>query len=197
MRYARSLWAERLARVCPQLPPDRREVDHRSLAHARHRGRVLSGWYLDETVQGLYARAEFVAQHALRDLPEWQTHPNKYNRWEVASVSKEARNEAQKRYWKRHPEKRMEWARKNPERVRQIQRRFNGQPEPSRPKPELCELCGQPPRTGRWKTLHLDHCHMTGVFRGWICNSCNTGLGCFRDNVILLRKAAEYLEALT
>ena len=40
----------------------------------------------------------------------------------------------------------------------------------------------------------LDHCHTHGHFRGFLCNSCNTGLGYFYDNPDLLKEAAIYLE---
>ena len=44
---------------------------------------------------------------------------------------------------------------------------------PDRSPPELCECCGEKSRTRR--SLHLDHCHDTGRFRGWCCHHCNTG----------------------
>lgn len=55
----------------------------------------------------------------------------------------------------------------------------------------LCFLCGDPPKRSR---LSLDHNHDTGKFRALLCTNCNTGLGMFRDNPELLRKAAEYVE---
>lgn len=40
---------------------------------------------------------------------------------------------------------------------------------------------------------HVDHCHTTGKVRGILCSQCNTGLGHFKDNVLNLQKAIEYL----
>ncbi len=43
------------------------------------------------------------------------------------------------------------------------------------------------------KATHFDHCHKTGYLRGYLCSSCNTGLGLFKDSVKLLQKAKAYL----
>jgi hypothetical protein len=54
-----------------------------------------------------------------------------------------------------------------------------------------CSSCGATePRGGKWDT---DHCHDTGKVRGVICCSCNTGVGRFNHDPILLIKAAAYL----
>ena len=42
--------------------------------------------------------------------------------------------------------------------------------------------------------LQLDHCHITGKFRGWLCYSCNLGLGKLRDSVELLQRGIKYLK---
>lgn len=80
---------------------------------------------------------------------------------------------------------------------REIQRYKNriarGLPEPSRPEPEDCECCGTPFWLTGLDCLHLDHCHKTGEFRGWLCSSCNTGMGMLRDSVDGALDAVEYL----
>lgn len=43
------------------------------------------------------------------------------------------------------------------------------------------------------KELVLDHSHDTGNIRGMLCDSCNQGLGYFRDNPAILIAAAKYL----
>lgn len=40
----------------------------------------------------------------------------------------------------------------------------------------------------------IDHCHITGVVRGYICSHCNKGLGHFKDNIQSLQNAILYLE---
>jgi hypothetical protein len=57
-----------------------------------------------------------------------------------------------------------------------------------------CDICGTKIPDKRSNRMHLDHDHATGSFRGWLCGNCNTGIGRFKDNPELLRKAAAYLE---
>jgi hypothetical protein len=54
---------------------------------------------------------------------------------------------------------------------------------------KTCEVCGSGVR------IVYDHSHITGEFRGWLCNACNVALGLVRDDPIVLRKLAHYLEA--
>ena len=44
------------------------------------------------------------------------------------------------------------------------------------------------------RLLSVDHDHKTGKIRGLLCSNCNTGLGNFKDNSILLEKAIKYLK---
>ncbi len=43
------------------------------------------------------------------------------------------------------------------------------------------------------KKLHVDHCHTSGKVRGLLCYNCNNGLGRFKDDIIVLKKAVDYL----
>lgn len=56
-----------------------------------------------------------------------------------------------------------------------------------------CEICGGPP-DGAWKKLNIDHCHVTGTFRGVLCSCCNNGLGLFKDRIDVLQSAIRYLQ---
>lgn len=61
----------------------------------------------------------------------------------------------------------------------------------------LCAICGSPPDpngTRATSRLHVDHDHLTGRVRQLLCNNCNRGVGCFADDPVRLRAAAEYIE---
>lgn len=45
-----------------------------------------------------------------------------------------------------------------------------------------------------FKSPHVDHCHVTGKIRGLLCNLCNVGLGAFKDNLVSLQNAINYLK---
>ena len=52
-----------------------------------------------------------------------------------------------------------------------------------------CAICGS--KNGA-RSLAIDHDHATSKVRGLLCVSCNRGIGCFYDDVGLLRKAIAY-----
>ena len=60
----------------------------------------------------------------------------------------------------------------------------------------LCDICGEPETSERYERLMIDHDHITGKFRGFLCSKCNMGIGLLGDDPIRLRQAAEYIEIL-
>jgi len=56
-----------------------------------------------------------------------------------------------------------------------------------------CAICEKNQETFS-KALAVDHCHTTGKVRGLLCHLCNTALGLFKDDTLLLSKAVVYLE---
>lgn len=57
----------------------------------------------------------------------------------------------------------------------------------------VCEICGKT-KQENGRSLCLDHSHKTDEFRGFLCDDCNKGLGCFKDSIQLLEKAKQHLE---
>lgn len=94
------------------------------------------------------------------------------------------------------------WKKRNPERARAQSRRaqlkyqygitpeqYDAMFEAQRGK---CAICGCPPNG---KLLATDHCHSTEQVRGLLCTSCNTSIGLLKHDPVLLRRAADYIEA--
>lgn len=52
----------------------------------------------------------------------------------------------------------------------------------------LCAVCRSAP------AAHVDHDHETGAVRALLCFNCNGGLGQFKDDPVVLRAAADYVE---
>lgn len=57
-----------------------------------------------------------------------------------------------------------------------------------------CPICGKTTIPGLTSKVVLDHDHSNGQVRGWICDSCNTGIGRFKDDISLLEKAITFLK---
>ena len=57
------------------------------------------------------------------------------------------------------------------------------------PRPNKCQCCGV-----KSDSLQLDHDRNTVEFRGWICCTCNTGLGSLGDTIEGLEIGIKYLK---
>lgn len=86
------------------------------------------------------------------------------------------------------------WTRANPEKVRahNLKSHYGLTPEQVdgaiKNQQGLCAICGK-----ELINPQVDHCHVSGCFRGMLCKTCNTGLGKFGDSFSRLLKAASYL----
>ena len=70
----------------------------------------------------------------------------------------------------------------------QIRKQLKRQHPP--PQPGLCPVCNM--FTSYWV---LDHCHNDDRFRGYICRSCNAGIGLLHDDPSIVTRALNYLVA--
>lgn len=91
------------------------------------------------------------------------------------------------------------WRRNNPDKIREIGWRKKGI---NIELPEYnerflnqfgkCAIC-QRPQTDFTRAFSPDHDHKTGKIRGLLCGNCNTGIGQFKDDPVLLENAIQYL----
>ena len=58
----------------------------------------------------------------------------------------------------------------------------------------ICPICEKQSIVGVNVVIVPDHDHRTGKGREWICESCNTGLGRFKDDITFAEKVVEYLK---
>ena len=98
------------------------------------------------------------------------------------------------RKWRaEHPEKTKKYARKH-----FIRNRYGLEPlwhlSLLREHDFKCAICGATQSDASKAELSIDHDHETGKIRGVLCGNCNNGLGRFKDDIDLLRKAVSYLE---
>lgn len=106
----------------------------------------------------------------------------------VEAINEKYRAKNPERVAKTHRESVARWRAKNPELAAQISRKARGVTEPTRPRPKQCEVrgCTRRPEC-------VDHEHLTGVFRGWLCHPCNLAAN-KNHTPASLRALADYLE---
>lgn len=58
----------------------------------------------------------------------------------------------------------------------------------------VCPICEKRTIVGITADIVKDHDHQTGKGREWICDSCNTGLGRFKDDIAFFERIIIYLK---
>lgn len=58
---------------------------------------------------------------------------------------------------------------------------------------DVCAICKTSEPGGKYNQFIVDHCHITNVIRGILCNSCNAALGNFKDDVDILNNVIKYI----
>jgi hypothetical protein len=61
-----------------------------------------------------------------------------------------------------------------------------------RKKPAVCDICHEVNIR-----IVFDHCHVSGHFRGWLCDRCNRVLGIVKESPELLMALRDYLKGAT
>jgi hypothetical protein len=125
----------------------------------------------------------------------------------LARVAKKAGHDA----WKAANKEKVaqyqkEWQKANPARVRDASLKKYGistadYEHQFAAQSGVCAICKKQEtsidsRTGQTRALAVDHCHTTGRPRGLLCRRCNTGLGHFLDDLVLLEQAVAYLKTM-
>jgi hypothetical protein len=142
----------------------------------------------------------------IRNSPQHKAYQREYHKKHKKRI-----RQRQKEYYKEHPEIRKKisekWRANNKDKIIRQQRRSKlrrcyGMTQEEYDKllflqGNKCAICGKKHRDKSIKSgnLHIDHCHKRGIIRGLLCNHCNSAIGFLNDDPVLLRKAADYLEA--
>lgn len=109
---------------------------------------------------------------------------------EKLTAQRRANRDKSAAYARANKAKRVAYEKANRVRIRQRAQARRGLPKPLWACPAQCECCGRSPGV---RALALDHCHDTGIFRGWLCGPCNTSIGVLGDSLSGLARAAAYL----
>ncbi|MCX6198598.1 MAG: endonuclease domain-containing protein [Bacteroidetes bacterium] len=71
--------------------------------------------------------------------------------------------------------------------------------EVKRPRPKIgqefkCPICHRKKMRSFKNDVVLDHSHIDGSVRGWVCSSCNTSIGKFYDDPAILQRAIDWIK---
>jgi hypothetical protein len=58
----------------------------------------------------------------------------------------------------------------------------------------ICPICHRKKIRSFQNDVVLDHSHIDGSVRGWVCSSCNTSIGKFYDDADVLQRAMDWIK---
>ncbi len=67
-------------------------------------------------------------------------------------------------------------------------------PRPNIGEEFTCPICHRKKIRNFKNDVVLDHSHIDGGVRGWICSSCNTSIGKFYDDPNILQRAIDWIK---
>jgi post-segregation antitoxin (ccd killing protein) len=162
---------------------------HRRAYYAKNREELrekVRQNYRDESAEKREARNAYQREYAKNNraaIRENQRRHREKNREKIQEAEhnrlRDENGEPNAKYWHNRQHTR-------------TQRALDLETMAGRPRPEICDACGGTPDKG--KSLHYDHCHNHGHFRGWLCRECNLALGNVRDDPARLLKLVAYLK---
>ena len=129
----------------------------------------------------------------IKEDSEFYVEKSGRRKGKLTSWCKSCCSERTKERRRKNPEKvnaeHLEWARKNKEKVAftKAKSAYGITKEEYDNLKRVCQICGST------ENLVIDHSHQSGRIRGMLCNSCNKGLGFFRDNPCYLSRASDYV----
>lgn len=126
----------------------------------------------------------------LQGTPEYKAHKNEMRNLRYATDPdyREKHKSNVREYNKKHPEKKLN------QRMRKYGITWDEYLKMRENQGGKCAICGAEIGDVLGNRLYVDHDHDTGKVRGLLCADCNFGLGKFRNDVVLMRKAIAYLE---
>jgi len=113
--------------------------------------------------------------------PKYREYHKKWDK-----INKDKRTEYRRRWVNKYPEKEL-----NSRLLYQFGITIEKYKQMLKIQNNVCAICGQ---KSKIKRLCIDHCHKTNIIRGLLCDSCNKGLGDFKDNIKYIKSAIKYLQ---
>lgn len=183
----------------PRIPLLRDEAAERSAMRAARTAEILrllnEGLSQEET-----ARRVGVSRSAVRYAQNPERIKERFRKWREDNP--ERQRQSDKKWRSNHPDvvrrRAKLWSAANPGRVRATRLKITYGVTVEQYNAMLvaqggvCAICRESEREKNG-VLSVDHCHVTGRFRGLLCHKCNQAIGCFRDRAENCIAAAEYL----